>query len=204
MAYLLTFAAKKRDDMLLVGECIVSDDIAKARFCCDLSRCKGCCCVEGDAGAPLLKEEIEILRKRLPEIKPYMEEKAAEMAEETFWERDMDGDLCTRTIEGRECVFVKYENGTALCAIEQAYRQGKTDFPKPVSCHLYPIRVKDYGEFQALNYHRWDICKPAVENPNAEPLYRLLKEPLIRRFSREWYDELLSVIEENRNAVSQK
>ena len=89
----------------------------------------------------------------------------------------------------------KFENGTALCAIEAAYRQGKIDFPKPVSCHLYPIRVKDYGEFTAVNYHEWDICKDALKNSNAEPLYKLLKEPLIRRFSKEWYECLVNEIE---------
>ena len=98
-------------------------------------------------------------------------------------------------MDGKECVFVKFENGTALCAIEAAYRQGKIDFPKPVSCHLYPIRVKDYGEFTAVNYHEWDICKDALKNSNAEPLYKLLKEPLIRRFSKEWYECLVNEIE---------
>ena len=93
-------------------------------------------------------------------------------------------------------MFLKYENDIALCAIEQAYRQGKIDFCKPISCHLYPIRVKDYGEFQALNYHKWDICKDAVNAKNALPLYKMLKEPLIRRFSEQWYDELIRVIEQ--------
>jgi hypothetical protein len=92
-----------------------------------------------------------------------------------------------------------YENDTALCAIERAYRDGKIDFQKPISCHLYPIRVKDYGEFQALNYHRWDICKDALKNEKAEPLYKVLKEPLIRRFSEKWYEELVWVIENQDN-----
>ncbi|MEE0976118.1 MAG: DUF3109 family protein [Bacteroidales bacterium] len=182
--------------MLLVGECIVSEDIKDVKFCCDLSKCKGCCCVEGDAGAPLLKEEIKIIEDRLAEIKPFMREEGVKMIENGFWDEDFEGDLCTKIIEGRECVFLKYENDIALCAIEQAYRQGKIDFCKPISCHLYPIRVKDYGEFQALNYHKWDICKDAVNSKNALPLYKMLKEPLIRRFSEQWYDELLRVIEQ--------
>lgn len=190
------FCIKKNKHMLLVGECIVSEDIKDVKFCCDLSKCKGCCCVEGDAGAPLLKEEIKIIEDRLAEIKPFMREEGVKLIENGFWEEDFEGDLCTKIIEGRECVFLKYENDIALCAIEQAYRQGKIDFCKPISCHLYPIRVKDYGEFQALNYHKWDICKDAVNAKNALPLYKMLKEPLIRRFSEQWYDELIRVIEQ--------
>lgn len=182
--------------MLLVGECIVSEDIKDVKFCCDLSKCKGCCCVEGDAGAPLLKEEIKVIGDLLEEIKPFMCEEGLEMLEEGFWEKDFDGDLCTKIIDGRECVFVKYENGVALCAIEQAYNQGKIGFRKPVSCHLYPIRVKDYGEFQALNYHKWEVCKDAVNREGALPLYKMLKEPLVRRFSEQWYDELERVVEQ--------
>lgn len=181
--------------MLLVGESIVSEEVKNVSFCCDLTKCKGCCCVEGDAGAPLLESEIEIIEKLMPYIKPFMEQKAVKAVENGFWERDIEGELCTKIMDGKECVFVKFENGTALCAIEAAYRQGKIDFPKPVSCHLYPIRVKDYGEFTAVNYHEWDICKDALKNSKAEPLYKLLKEPLIRRFSKEWYECLVNEIE---------
>lgn len=181
--------------MLLVGESIVSEEVKNVSFCCDLTKCKGCCCVEGDAGAPLLESEIEIIEKLMPYIEPFMEQKAVKAVENGFWERDIEGELCTKIMDGKECVFVKFENGTALCAIEAAYRQGKIDFPKPVSCHLYPIRVKDYGEFTAVNYHEWDICKDALKNSKAEPLYKLLKEPLIRRFSKEWYECLVSEIE---------
>ena len=181
--------------MLLVGESIVSEEVKNVSFCCDLTKCKGCCCVEGDAGAPLLESEIEIIEKLMPYIEPFMEKKAVKAVENGFWERDIEGELCTKIMDGKECVFVKFENGTALCAIETAYRRGKIDFPKPVSCHLYPIRVKDYGEFTAVNYHEWDICKDALKNSNAEPLYKLLKEPLIRRFSKEWYECLVNEIE---------
>ncbi len=183
--------------MLVVGECIVSDEVKNVRFGCDLSKCKGCCCVEGDAGAPLLEKEIEELKPLMDTIKPFMEPKAVEIVEkEGFWEADPEGDLCTKIIDGAECVFVKNENGIALCAIEKAFREGKISFQKPVSCHLYPIRVKDYGEFQALNYHKWDICSDALNSASAQPLYKALKEPLIRRFSSEWYEELLSLVEE--------
>ncbi len=183
--------------MLVVGECIVSDDVKNVRFGCDLCKCKGCCCVEGDAGAPLLEKEIEVLKPLIDRIKPFMEPNAVEIVEkEGFWERDCDGDLTTKIIEGRECVFVKYENDIAFCSIEKAFREGVIDFPKPVSCHLYPIRVKDYGEFQALNYHKWDICSDALNSPSAQPIYKAMKEPLIRRFSKEWYEELLRAVEE--------
>ena len=186
--------------MLIVGNCLVSEDIKNEKFCCDLSKCKGCCCVEGDAGAPLEKKEIKIIEKLLPQIEPYMEPNAVEIVKkEGFWLKDEDGDLCTNIIDNKECVFVKFENGLSLCAIEMAYREGKIDFLKPISCHLYPIRVKDYGEFRALNYHRLDICKDAICKDESKALYKTLKEPLIRRFSQKWYDELVQAIEEGQD-----
>lgn len=185
--------------MLLVGDCIVSDDVKNVKFCCDLSECKGCCCVEGDAGAPLLEEEIKVLTPLIGKIEPFMEPRAVDIIrKEGFWDKDCEGELCTRIIEGRECVFVKYENSVAYCAIERAFRKGVIDFIKPVSCHLYPIRVKDYGEFQALNYNKWNICSEALKSERAEPLYKLLKEPLIRRFSKQWYEELVEAVESSK------
>lgn len=186
--------------MLIVGNCLVSEDIKNEGFSCDLTKCKGCCCVEGDAGAPLEKKEIEIIENLLPKIEPYMEEKAVEIVKkEGFWLKDDDGDLCTNIIDNKECVFVKFQDRLALCAIEMAYRNGDIDFIKPISCHLYPIRVKDYGEFRALNYHRWEICKDAVCKKGENPLYKTLKEPLIRRFSEKWYEELEQAIEQGQD-----
>ena len=187
--------------MIIVGNTIVSDDIADCRFRCDLACCKGACCVEGDSGAPLREEEVAVLEALLPEVEPYMTpEGIAAVHAHGVAVRDSDGDLGTPLVDGGACAYITYDgNGCALCAIEKAYRaknfQFSTfnyQFPKPVSCHLYPIRVEDYGEFSAVNYHQWDICRCA--KGHGAPLYITLKEPLIRRFGSEWYNELIEQI----------
>ena len=183
--------------MIIVGNSIVSDDIADQRFCCDCSVCRGACCIDGDSGAPLLECEVAILETILPEVEPYMtEEGIAAVREQGVAVRDRDGDLGTPLIDGTACAYITYApDGTALCAIEKAHSELKiqnSEFKKPVSCHLYPIRVEDYGEFTAVNYHQWDICRCA--KGHGEPLYIYLKEPLIRRFGAEWYDELVEQI----------
>lgn len=173
--------------MIIVKNSIVSDDVADCRFCCDLSVCKGACCVDGDSGAPLLEEEVAKLEAVLPEVLPLMtDEGRIAVEEQGVAVRDKDGDLGTPLIDGGACAFITPgPDGCSFCALQGYY--------KPVSCHLYPIRVEDYGEFQAVNYHRWDICRCAKDK--GEPLYVYLKEPLIRRFGQEWYDELLEQIE---------
>ena len=179
--------------MLIVGNCIVSEDLADRCFECDLAKCKGACCVEGDSGAPVEEEELEVLERILPEVKPYMTEKGLQEVEnQGVAVRDKDGDLGTPLIDGRECAYICYDGDLALCAIEKAFRDGKIDWKKPVSCHLYPVRVENYREFMAVNYHKWDICKCAVKQGEAcgEPLYKYLKEPLQRKFGEEWYSEL--------------
>ena len=177
--------------MIVVGNTIVSDDIADQRFGCDLAKCKGACCVEGDSGAPLLEEEVAKLEAVLPEALPYMtDEGRAAVERYGVAVRDKDGDLGTTLIDGGACAFITYgADGCALCALQRFY--------KPLSCHLYPIRVEDYGEFTAVNYHQWDICRCA--RGHGEPLYIALKEPLIRRFGQQWYDELLSEIQNYNN-----
>ncbi|MPL79606.1 hypothetical protein SDC9_25490 [bioreactor metagenome] len=184
--------------MIVVENCIISEDIRDVKFCCNLQKCKGMCCVEGDAGAPLEKNEVKLLKKLLPKIKPYLTEKGLKEIE-NYGVSDLDvtGELCTRIIDDKDCVFLIYENDIAKCAIEKAYEEGKIDFQKPISCHLYPIRVQNYGEFSALNYHAWDICKSAlIEGKERNvPLYIMLKVPLIRKFGEKWYDELISQIE---------
>lgn len=178
---------------MIVDDCIISDNLAEVRFCCDLLQCKGACCVEGDCGAPLDKEEIQILERIYPVVKQYMTAEGIEAVErDGVSSLDVDKLPCTPLVNNRECAYAIVENGLTLCAIEKAYRDGKIDYPKPISCHLYPVRIEDYGDFKAVNYHEWDICRCAVAKGRAEgkPLYQYLKEPLIRRFGQEWYDEL--------------
>ncbi|MBR1550587.1 MAG: DUF3109 family protein [Bacteroidales bacterium] len=172
--------------MIIVQNSIVSDDVADQRFGCDLMCCKGACCVDGDSGAPLMEEEVAKLEAVLPEALPRMTEAGrAAVASQGVAVRDKDGDLGTPLIDGGACAFIAYSaDGCALCALQELY--------KPVSCHLYPIRVEDYGEFTAVNYHQWDICRPA--KGKGEPLYITLREPLVRRFGQEWYDELVEQI----------
>ena len=172
--------------MIIVQNTIVSDDIADCRFLCDLACCKGACCVEGDSGAPLLESELAELERVLPDVLPLLTpEGRASVEAQGVAVRDKDGDLGTPLVDGGACAYITYGNdGTAYCALQQLY--------KPVSCHLYPIRVEDYGEFTAVNYHQWDICRCAKGHGN--PLYITLKEPLIRRFGSEWYDELIEQI----------
>ena len=185
--------------MLIVKNSIVSDDIVDRRFCCDLSQCKGQCCVEGDCGAPLLEEEIPILEQILPQVEPYMTEAGkAVVQSEGVATLNNAAEPCTPLVNNRECAYVSWgDDSTAFCAIEQAFRDGKIDFMKPISCHLYPLRVDEYGEFTTINYHQWDVCRCSVVKGNQEgqPLYEYLREPLVRRFGQDWYDELLLMIE---------
>jgi hypothetical protein len=180
--------------MFQVGKTIITDDLFEKEFVCNLNACKGICCVEGDSGAPLLEEEKAILEQIYPKIKDYLTPKGIEAIEKLGkYVIDKDGDLTTPLINDRECAYVtQTEDGTYLCGIEKAYRDKKIDWPKPISCHLYPVRVKDYPEFQAVNYNQWDICDPACElgKQLQVPLYKFLKEPLIRKFGEDWYQEI--------------
>lgn len=185
--------------MIIVGNVYLSDDIAEQYFVCKLSACKGACCVEGDAGAPLEEAECETIAQLLPTVRPYLSQEALEVIEAQGTHTiDQEGDLSTPILPTGECVYAfRDEKGQLKCAFEQAYYEGKSDFKKPVSCHLYPIRITRYDEFDAVNYHRWEICKPACAHGSAlrVPLYRFLKEPLIRKYGKRWYDELCRIIE---------
>lgn len=184
--------------MLIVDDCIISDNLADVRFCCDIKQCKGACCVDGDCGAPLDADEIPILEGIYPVVKPYMTAEGIAVVEsEGVSAIDVDKLPCTPLVNSRECAYAIVENGITLCAIEKAYRDGKTDFPKPISCHLYPVRIEDFGEFKAVNYHEWDICRCAVAKGKSEgkPLYQYLQVPLVRRFGQQWYDELVEQCE---------
>lgn len=186
--------------MIQIQDTVVSLDLIERFFCCDLSVCHGDCCIEGDAGAPLTEEEFETLQRILPDVMPLLTPKAREVIEaEGVAYYDRDGELVTQLVEGANCVFTTYApGGLCLCALEQAYREGKTDFCKPASCHLYPVRLKQYPSFMAVNYHRWDICRAAetLGRKKRVRVYEFLKEPLTARFGKEWYDELCLTAEE--------
>lgn len=180
--------------MLIIGEALVSEDILEKKFVCHLDKCKGQCCVSGDRGAPLVEEEITIIQNNIEAIKPFMDKEGlALLSKNGFHEIDPDdGELITTCRDGGACVFVVFENGITQCAIEKANKAGKTDFKKPMSCHLYPIRASKYGDYTVLNYDKWDVCNPACslgEELNI-PVYKFLKEPLTRKMGPEWYQDL--------------
>lgn len=186
--------------MIQIGETIVSLDIFTEKFFCDLEACKGECCIEGDAGAPLEIDEVEELEKILPMIwDELLPDARTVIDKQGVCYIDEEGDLVTSIVKGKNCVFTCYdEKGCCYCAIEKAYREGKGNFYKPVSCHLYPIRIENFSSFKGLNYHRWEVCKAATilgEKKNMS-VYKFLKEPLIRKFGKEWYEEVEKVANE--------
>lgn len=180
--------------MLDIQNTLVSLDFVERFFCCDLDSCLGECCIDGDAGAPITEEEDRKIRELLPLVWDDLLPSAQREIEENGTSYvDSEGDLVTQIVDGKNCVFTTYDkNGMCLCALEKAYREGRTDFYKPISCHLYPARIKEYDGFTAVNYHRWKICRCAEVLGRAKGIrvYEFLKEPLIRRFGKEWYDEL--------------
>lgn len=180
--------------MIQIDDAIVALDVIEKKFLCDLSACMGECCVEGDSGAPLENEEVEKLREVLPLVWDDLSPKAQELIKSTdVAYRDYDGEMVTSIVDGKDCVFTYYdEKGVCKCAIEKAYREGKTDFYKPISCHLYPIRLQKYRDFTAVNYHKWSVCKAAVVlgEKHGLKIYQFLKEPLIRKFGEAWYEQL--------------
>lgn len=186
--------------ILEISNILVSSDIFTEKFCCDLDKCHGICCVEGDAGAPVTLDEIAGIEDALDTVWGDMSASAqAVVDKQGVAYTDRDGDLVTSIVGGKDCVFTCYENGCCLCALERAYRQGKTSFVKPISCALYPIREKRINkDIVALNYNRWDVCRDAVKKGQELdlPVYRFLEGPLTRRFGKEWYDELCDVAKE--------
>lgn len=180
----------------------MSFDVLKEKFRCDLEACMGACCVEGDAGAPVELEEIGQLEEVLPLVWEELSPEAREViARQGVAYTDQEGDLVTSIVNGKDCVFACRDGrGGCHCTIEKAFREGRTAFRKPVSCHLYPVRVGNFGPYKALNYHRWEVCKAAVAAGEREdlPVYKFLKEPLVRRFGEAWYKELEEVTEELR------
>jgi len=179
--------------MLEIDNTIISLDIFEKQFVCDLSVCNGDCCIEGDSGAPLNEDEIDLLEENFHKIKPFMtKEGIAEIEENGLWWIDEQGDKVTTLLNNKECAFVVMEGKIAKCAIEIANENKKIDYLKPISCHLYPIRLTEYKKFTAVNYHSWDICSSAVRYGKhlGTPVFKFLKTPLIRKFGEDWYKQL--------------
>lgn len=185
--------------MLQIQNTIVTLDLAEEFFCCDLDKCLGACCIEGDAGAPVTIDEVEKIEEALPVVEPEMLPRAVEEVRQNGVAYvDQEGDLVTIILDGRNCAFTCYApGGICLCALEKAFREGKTGFKKPASCSLYPLRLTTYPTFTAVNYHRWKICRDAVANGRKKGirLYQFLRGPLTERFGQEWYDELAQACE---------
>ena len=185
--------------MILIDETVISDDIKEQFFVCDLNKCKGACCVEGDLGAPLEEVELSIIKDIQEKVIPYLSKEGQKaILDQGAYVIDEDGDYSTPTIGGKECAYAIYdEKGILKCGIEQAYNDEVIDFKKPISCHLYPIRVTKYEQFHALNYDRWSICAEACKlgSKLGVPIYKFLKEPLERAYGEEWYQKLCDEIE---------
>lgn len=181
-------------EMIAIENTLVSEDLLDKKFVCDLTRCKGACCVEGEAGAPVEEYEVGPMEDALDEVKPFMTEAGKKVvAELGVFVVGHDGELETPLVNGKECAFTNFdEKGVAYCTFEKAFEAKKINFRKPISCHLYPVRVKNYPNYTAVNYHKWQICTPACqlgENLSVK-LYRFLKVPLTQKFGQKWYEEL--------------
>ena len=179
--------------MLEIDDKLISLDIIEKEFSCDLEKCKGDCCIYGDSGAPLTSEEVEIIKENYEHIKSYMTERGIEeITKQGFSVVDVENDTVTPLIDNLACAYVSYDGDIALCGIERAYLDKKISFKKPISCHLYPIRLTQYSKFTAVNYDKWDICKSALKKGKQEkiPLYISLEEPITRKFGKDFYDQL--------------
>ena len=186
--------------MFQLGKTIVSEDVIKKDFLCNLSACKGACCIDGDAGAPLEADEAKILEDIYPKVKPFLRKEGIDAIEKHgVFIKTEEGELETPLFDGADCAYVIFDDKkVALCAIEEAYNQGEISWKKPVSCHLYPVRVREYSEFSAVNYHKWQICDDActLGEELGVPVYKFVKEALIRKFGEDWYMELEKIAQE--------
>jgi hypothetical protein len=186
--------------MLQIDRAIISFDVLEKKFVCDLSACKGACCVEGDSGAPLEDNETKIIEEIYPVVEKYMtEEGKMAVAEQGKWIVDYDGDKVTPLVKNKECAYTyRSKEGIVLCAIEKAFLEKEIDFQKPISCHLYPIRIKSYKEFDAVNYQANQLCVAACVNGEklGVPVYKFVKTPLIRKYGEEWYKQLEIAVKE--------
>lgn len=181
--------------MISIDDKLISDLIFERKFVCDLSACKGACCVSGDSGAPLEEQEVKWLDENFDKFKSYITAEGLESIEENGKSVvDGDGEMVTPLLPNRgACAYVYFdETNVAKCSIEKAYLDGKIDFKKPISCHLYPIRINHYKEFDAVNYHEWDVCKPACKCGDKldVKVYKFLKEPIIRKYGESFFKQL--------------
>ncbi len=209
-AFIMMTTQSTLPPILEVGGVLISTQMFTERFCCDLDACHGACCVEGDAGAPVTLDEVGEIEGSVEAAWPLMAASAqAVVDKQVVAYTDVEGDLVTSIVNGKDCVFTYYNyephrvaelpEGCCLCALEAACRAGKSRFLKPISCALYPLREKRFGGgLVGLNYHRWAICDAARKKGRELdiPLYRFLREPLVRRFGQAWYDELCEVADE--------
>ena len=187
--------------MIQIEDKLVSLELFEEQFHCHLDRCFGKCCVHGDAGAPLTDREADELEKIYPSVKNQITEEGRKSIEKQgAWVIDSDGDKVTPLIEGKECAYTFFRKGIAFCGIEKSYEQGKVDFRKPLSCHLYPVRISKVGEYTALNYHRWGICDPArtLGQRKKLPVFRFLKDSIVRTWGEAFYEEMDKVYREFR------
>ena len=186
--------------MIQIDDKLISEDLFSEEFVCNLAKCKGICCVEGDAGAPLDEDETHILDEIYPKIKPYLRPEGIQAIEEQgTYTLDFEGDLVTPLVNNAECAYVIFdEKGYTKCAIEKAYEDGVINWQKPISCHLYPIRITEYSNFSAINYHEWDICSDActLGKELGVKVYQFLKKPLIRKYGEDFYQTLSEAAEE--------
>ncbi|MBV7440570.1 DUF3109 family protein [Weeksellaceae bacterium TAE3-ERU29] len=189
--------------MIQIDDTVISTDVLKKEFVCNLKHCKGICCVEGDSGAPLNEDELEILDDIYDKVKPYMRKEGIEAIEEQGrYIKDFEGDWVTPLVNNAECAYVIFEdNGMTRCAIEKANSDGVIDYKKPISCHLYPIRLSEYKDFTAVNYDKWDICSKACSlgQELGVTVAEFTKDALIRKFGEEWYEQLMIAQKEMSN-----
>lgn len=190
--------------MFAVDHILVSDELLDAPFACNLGACLGGCCVQGDAGAPLEPEERAELERVFPKVKKYLRPEALRVIEEEgLWEETQPGRYATTCVGKAECVFVTYEGPIAKCAIQKAYFEGRVDFPKPVSCHLYPIRIQHFGDFDTLNYEQIPLCNPARKQGcrSGMQVVDYLREPLVRKYGKAWYEKFRETVGARREAL---
>lgn len=186
--------------MFQIGKTLISEEILENDFVCNLNACKGACCVDGDSGAPLEEYETEVLVDIFSDVKPFLrKEGIAAIEEQGAFVKGYDGEWETPLVNNSECAYVVFDKNIAKCGLEEAYNHGKTKWKKPISCHMYPVRIREYSEFIGVNYHKWEICDPACSlgNELKVPIYKFVKEALIRKFGDKWYSELEEVAKEH-------